>query len=129
MNVISLLPSPAVRTGPALPAIVMQAEPHAQLRCLEFFAATIRNQHTPPRLCTRHRAAQPHSPAPGQCLSDGAPARDRGREIAAAVSNHSFRATGIAAYRRNGGTLERAAMMADHSSTRPPSSTTSATTT
>lgn len=34
------------------------------------------------------------------------------------VGNHSFRATGITAYLKNGGTLEKAAMMANHASTR-----------
>lgn len=34
------------------------------------------------------------------------------------VGNHSFRATGITAYLKNGGTLENAARMANHSSTR-----------
>jgi site-specific recombinase XerD len=34
------------------------------------------------------------------------------------VGNHSFRATGITAYLKNGGTLEKAAAMANHSSTR-----------
>lgn len=34
------------------------------------------------------------------------------------VGNHSFRATGITAYLTNGGTLERAAAMANHASTR-----------
>ncbi len=34
------------------------------------------------------------------------------------VGNHSFRATGITAYLKNGGTLEKAAIMANHSSTR-----------
>lgn len=38
--------------------------------------------------------------------------------IATAVGNHSFRATGITAYLKNGGTLERAAAMANHASTR-----------
>ena len=38
--------------------------------------------------------------------------------MVAAVGNHSFRATGITAYLRNGGTLERAAAMANHASTR-----------
>jgi len=38
--------------------------------------------------------------------------------IATAVGNHSFRATGITAYLKNGGTLERAAAMASHASTR-----------
>ena len=34
------------------------------------------------------------------------------------VGNHSFRATGITAYLKNGGTLEKAAYMANHASTR-----------
>ncbi len=46
-----------------------------------------------------------------------------GRRAAAAgimtkLGNHSFRATGITAYLKNGGTLEKAAQMANHSSTR-----------
>jgi site-specific recombinase XerD len=38
--------------------------------------------------------------------------------IATKLGNHSFRATGITAYLRNGGTLEKAAQMANHASTR-----------
>jgi integrase/recombinase XerC len=38
--------------------------------------------------------------------------------IGTAIGNHSFRATGITAYLKNGGTLERAAAMANHASTR-----------
>ena len=38
--------------------------------------------------------------------------------IATAIGNHSFRATGITTYLTNGGTLERAAAMANHASTR-----------
>jgi integrase/recombinase XerC len=34
------------------------------------------------------------------------------------LGDHSFRATGITAYLKNGGTLERAAAMANHASTR-----------
>jgi integrase/recombinase XerC len=34
------------------------------------------------------------------------------------IGNHTFRATGITAYLKNGGTLERAAAMANHASTR-----------
>ena len=34
------------------------------------------------------------------------------------LGNHSFPATGIAAHSKNGGTLERAAVMANHASTR-----------
>ena len=33
-------------------------------------------------------------------------------------NSHSFRATGITAYLKNGGTLEKAAQMANHASTR-----------
>ena len=39
-------------------------------------------------------------------------------EIEAAIGNHSFRATGITAYLKNGGTLEGAATMANYASTR-----------
>ena len=46
----------------------------------------------------------------------------RRRALAAAIGtrigNHSFRATGITAYLKNGGTLENAAAMANHASTR-----------
>ncbi|WP_164721305.1 tyrosine-type recombinase/integrase [Burkholderia stagnalis] len=38
--------------------------------------------------------------------------------IATAIGNHTFRATGITAYLQNGGTLENAAAMANHASTR-----------
>lgn len=38
--------------------------------------------------------------------------------IATKAGNHSFRATGITAYLKNGGTLEKAAAMANHASTR-----------
>jgi len=38
--------------------------------------------------------------------------------IATKLGNHSFRATGITAYLRNGGTLQKAAAMANHASTR-----------
>ena len=36
--------------------------------------------------------------------------------IATKLGNHSFRATGITAYLKNGGTLEKAAAMANHAS-------------
>jgi site-specific recombinase XerD len=46
----------------------------------------------------------------------------RRRVVAAGIEtklgNHSFRATGITAYLKNGGTLEKAAAMANHASTR-----------
>ena len=38
--------------------------------------------------------------------------------IGTAIGNHTFRATGITAYLKNGGTLENAASMANHASTR-----------
>ena len=38
--------------------------------------------------------------------------------IATKLGNHSFRATGITTYLKNGGTLEKAAQMASHASTR-----------
>ena len=38
--------------------------------------------------------------------------------IATMIGNHSFRATGITVYLKNGGTLEKAAQMANHASTR-----------
>jgi len=38
--------------------------------------------------------------------------------IKSKIGNHSFRATGITAYLKNGGTLEKAAFMANHASTR-----------
>jgi site-specific recombinase XerD len=38
--------------------------------------------------------------------------------IATKLGSHSFRATGITAYLKNGGTLEKAAQMANHASTR-----------
>lgn len=38
--------------------------------------------------------------------------------IDTAIGNHTFRATGITAYLKNGGTLENAAAMANHASTR-----------
>jgi site-specific recombinase XerD len=38
--------------------------------------------------------------------------------IATKAGNHSFRATGITAYLKNGGSLEKAAAMANHASTR-----------
>lgn len=44
--------------------------------------------------------------------------RAKAAGINTAVCCHTFRATGITAYLKNGGTLERAATMANHSSTR-----------
>jgi integrase len=44
--------------------------------------------------------------------------RAAGAGIDTKVGNHTFRATGITAYLKNGGTLENAAAMANHASTR-----------
>ena len=44
--------------------------------------------------------------------------RAAGAGIATKLGNHSFRATRITAYLKNGGTLEKAAAMANHASTR-----------
>jgi site-specific recombinase XerD len=44
--------------------------------------------------------------------------RAKSADILTRVSNHTFRATGVTAYLKNGGTLERAAQMANHASTR-----------
>ena len=38
--------------------------------------------------------------------------------IGTAIGNHTFRATGITAYLKNGGMLENATAMANHASTR-----------
>jgi integrase len=44
--------------------------------------------------------------------------RGRASGITTKIGNHTFRATGVTAYLKNGGTLERAAAMANHASTR-----------
>jgi site-specific recombinase XerD len=44
--------------------------------------------------------------------------RAKAAGVATAIGDHSFRATGITAYLKNGGTLEKAAAMANHASTR-----------
>jgi site-specific recombinase XerC len=44
--------------------------------------------------------------------------RMAGAGIGTKAGNHSFRATGITAYLKNGGSLEKAAVMANHASTR-----------
>ena len=68
-----------------------------------------------------------HRPRHGHVDDDAAPPGERlrhdpqargGADIATKIGNHTFRATGITAYLKNGGTLERAAIMANHASTR-----------
>lgn len=44
--------------------------------------------------------------------------RAKAAGIGTRIGNHTFRATGITAYLKNGGTLEKAAAMANHTSTR-----------
>jgi site-specific recombinase XerD len=44
--------------------------------------------------------------------------RAKAAGVATRIGNHTFRATGIAAYLENGGALEKAARMANHASTR-----------
>jgi site-specific recombinase XerD len=44
--------------------------------------------------------------------------RAKAAGISTQVGNHTFRATGVTAYLKNGGTLEKAAQMANHASTR-----------
>ncbi|AHI27164.1 integrase [Komagataeibacter xylinus] len=44
--------------------------------------------------------------------------RAKAAGIETAIGNHTFRATGVTAYLKNGGTLENAAAMANHASTR-----------
>ena len=44
--------------------------------------------------------------------------RAKSAGITTRVGNHTFRATGVTAYLKNGGTLEKAAQMANHASTR-----------
>lgn len=44
--------------------------------------------------------------------------RAKAAGIDTAIGNHTFRATGVTAYLKNGGTLENAAAMANHASTR-----------
>src|SRR5215204_6659787 len=44
--------------------------------------------------------------------------RARATGIRTRIGNHTFRATGITAYLKNGGTLEKAALIANHASTR-----------
>src|SRR5271168_5550496 len=44
--------------------------------------------------------------------------RARCAKVTTKMGNHTFRATGVTAYLKNGGTLENAALMANHASTR-----------
>jgi site-specific recombinase XerD len=44
--------------------------------------------------------------------------RAKAAGVTTRVGNHTFRATGVTASLKNGGTLEKAAQMANHASTR-----------
>ena len=44
--------------------------------------------------------------------------RAKAANVTTQVGNHTFRATGVTTYLKNGGTLEKAAQMANHASTR-----------
>jgi site-specific recombinase XerD len=70
---------------------------------------------------------QTYSRASGQLTGNSLPQanayamiqrRARAAEITTKLGNHTFRATGVTAYLKNGGTLEKAAQMANHASTR-----------
>ena len=59
------------------------------------------------------RGRDPLAPTAGERLR-----HDPAAGIRTRIGNHTFRATGITAYLKNGGTLEKAAMIANHASTR-----------
>jgi site-specific recombinase XerD len=70
---------------------------------------------------------QTYSPATGQLTGNPLPQADayamiqrraKSAGVTTRVGNHTFRATGVTAYLKNGGTLERAAQMANHASIR-----------
>jgi hypothetical protein len=62
-------------------------------------------------------AADAHAATAGRGVSDDRPCA-AAAGIATKLGNHSFRATGITAYLKSGGTLGKAAQMANHASTR-----------
>jgi integrase len=104
------------RTIGSSPALVAAAGDRAQERFIEFFTANIRNRNTRRAYAQAvgsswsgaRNAACPRSSPCSRCTSPASRPR----------SNHTFRATGITAYLKNGGTLENAAAMANHASTR-----------
>jgi hypothetical protein len=119
------LPAPLTVSPPVitLPALIAAAGERASMRFLEFFAANIRNPHT------RHAYARAADEFLAWCAAAGVPSIGAVQPVHVAtwieagtrelvLGNHSFRATGITAYLKNGGTLEKAAAMANHASTR-----------
>ena len=74
------------------------------------FQSLVREAGSPPRLSGK--------PLSQSLAWDMVQRRVRDAGLLTRVCNHTFRATGITAYLTNGGTIERAATMANHASTR-----------
>ena len=70
------------------------------------------------RTIGRGTAELTRTPLPGRNALAMVQRRAAAAEIGTKIGNHTFRATGITAYLKNGGTLERAAAIANHASTR-----------
>lgn len=70
--------------------------------------------------CSAPLGAAPASSPPPPLAQANAHAMIQRRMVAAGIAtkagNHSFRATGITAYLKNGGSLEKTAVMANHGS-------------
>jgi len=95
---------------------------HALEQCLHAYidGCALADDSKGPLFCTVGRGTRQLSRTP-LCQAN-AYAMVRRRAAAAGIGtqigNHTFRATGITAYLKNGGTLENAAAMANHASTR-----------
>ena len=87
-------------------ALIAASGKRASRRCLEFFAANIRMG-----LLTRPPLPRANAHAMIGRRADAA-------GIATKLGNHSFRATGITAYLKNGGRLGKATQMANCATTR-----------
>jgi integrase len=111
------------------PALIAAVGERASYRFFEFFTANIRNPHT--RRAYARAAVEffdwleargvthiTGSPLPQANAYAMIQRRAKSAGITTRVGNHTFRATGVTAYLKNGGTLERAAQMANHASTR-----------
>ena len=70
------------------------------------------------RTIGRGTAILTNSPLPSNKAYAMVQRRAEAAGIKTKIGNHTFRATGITAYLKNGGTLERAAAIANHASTR-----------
>lgn len=70
------------------------------------------------RTIGRGTTALTRTPLPSRSAFAMVQRRAAAAEIETKIGNHTFRATGITAYLKNGGTLERAAAIANHASTR-----------